>query len=267
MCGGLQDIGSTMVASDSCQADTSHSIRIPLHEFARVKIAYGTEGFKKRPQAICNGYHLRRRYQDHAVVVLTEGSQAVPMRRELVLGLSCDGPTWPETASGAPVSLGCEVVGPRGLLSALETAIGLLRPDVPGVRRIALMRAKLAQAAAGNDRFWSKSLIQDSWATARRLLRWRDDLVAAGWKPGNAWLGRLAELAFAERSGPAMLPGADDRLCGGTGQHPWPHPPFHAAHADRQRGGPADRVATFGVCLASVRSGDRRDRRPHPRLG
>ena len=156
----------------------------------------------------------------------------MPMRRELVLGLSCDRPTWPETASGASASLGCEVVGPRGLLSAIETAIGLLRPEVPGIRRIALMRAKLAQAATQSDRFWSKSLNQDLWATARQLLRWRDDLVAAGWKPESAWLGRLAELASAERSGPAMLPGADDRLALGTGCHPRLHPPFHAAHAD-----------------------------------
>ena len=59
--------------------------------------------------------------------------------RELVLGLQCDGPTWPETAMGACSDVGSAVVGPRGFLEAVETATGLLGPEVNPVRRIAAM--------------------------------------------------------------------------------------------------------------------------------
>lgn len=106
------------------------------------------------------------------------------------------------------------VVGPRRLVSFLETALGLGGPEVPDVRRIAAMRAKLEAAGTAQPRFWSDSFSRDSWATARELLTWRDSLVAGGWKAGAAASAsaRLRDLGAAEAAQPEMPPGFADRV-------------------------------------------------------
>ena len=57
-----------------------------------------------------------------------------------------------------------QFVGPHGLLEILETACGLGAPPVPHVVRVAAYQAALE--AAGPQRFWSRSLEADGWATA-----------------------------------------------------------------------------------------------------
>jgi len=78
----------------------------------------------------------------------------------------------------------CRSRGRRATASAdhVETMLGLGRPDVSAVRRIAVYQRKVA--AAGAKRFWSASFNLDPWSSTRELLGWRDELVEAGWRPG-----------------------------------------------------------------------------------
>jgi ATP-dependent helicase/nuclease subunit B len=133
---------------------------------------------------------------------------------ELIFGLCCDGPTWPETVDGSLSNVGSAIVGPLGLLAALEVTLGLRRPAVPSVRRIACMRAKLKAADTGN-RCWSRSFEADPWSTARLLLKWRDELVETSWSPvdDQSLSKRLRDVCAAEAAGPSLPPGFADRCC------------------------------------------------------
>lgn len=90
-------------------------------------------------------------------------------------------------------------MGPLQLLDLLETRLGLNGPRAAPAMRIAEYLARLRDMDDGG-RFFSRSLAADGWATARLLLGWRDELVAAGWSPGaTSWQSpRLASLARAE---------------------------------------------------------------------
>jgi hypothetical protein len=129
----------------------------------------------------------------------------------LTLCWHADAGAWPEHPGTKAAVLDAEVVGPLRLLDHVETFLGLGRPDVSPVRRIAAYRRKVE--AAGSGRFWSASFAVDPWSTARELLIWRDELVEAGWKPGlGGERSRLADLAAAERAGPPLPLGKSDRL-------------------------------------------------------
>jgi hypothetical protein len=129
----------------------------------------------------------------------------------LVFSWFADAGAWPEHPGGSTAVLDQEVVGPLHLLDHVETMLGLGRPDVAAVRRIAVYRQKIE--AAGQDRFWSKSFAVDPWSTTRELLQWRDELVEAGWKPGvGGERSRLADLGVVDKSGPALPFGLADRL-------------------------------------------------------
>jgi len=130
----------------------------------------------------------------------------------LVFGLSADGRSYPEFPGVGPGAVGSAVVGPAGLISLLETERGLLGPNVPTIVRIAAWQAKME--VIGQHAFWAKSFAKDSWATARALLFWRDELVMAGWgrhgsKPDH---GRLAALAAIEATGASLPRGLCDRI-------------------------------------------------------
>lgn len=129
----------------------------------------------------------------------------------LVFGERLDGTAWPP----APKErlLGFAAVGPAGLLALIETFTGLAGPSVPAARRIAGMRRRLS-ALQERSYFWSESFSVDSWAVAREILAWRDELVEAGWHRAaiEHAPARLADLAELEAMEPRMLPGAVDRL-------------------------------------------------------
>ena len=130
----------------------------------------------------------------------------------IVYGERLDGAAWPPCP--ATGSLGFAAVGPAGLLALVETFAGLSGPPVPAARRIALMRRRLA-ALVERPRFWSASFAVDPWAVAREILKWRDELVDAGWAATAIANppGRLADLADLESmTDPAILPGRADRL-------------------------------------------------------
>jgi hypothetical protein len=133
---------------------------------------------------------------------------AMPLR--LIFSSFANSGAWPEHPGAGAAVVDAAVVGPMQLLDHLETMLGLGAPAVAGVKRIAVYRRKLA---AAGPRFWSRSFEKDSWATARELLNWRDELVEAGWRPGMAASPRrIADLAAAETSGPALPAGLADRL-------------------------------------------------------
>ena len=77
-------------------------------------------------------------------------------------------------------------VGPMGLLSALETRLGLTSPERPP-HEVLSMYMNAAKGAAGQDPdiFFAKSLVLSPLTTAAELLRWRDELILAGWTAGT----------------------------------------------------------------------------------
>ncbi len=100
---------------------------------------------------------------------------------DLTFSWFADAGAWPEHPGAAEAALDQEVVGPLGLLDHVETMLGLGRPEVTPVRRIAVYLRKIE--AAGPGRFWSDSFKTDPWSAAREILGWRDELVEAGWRP------------------------------------------------------------------------------------
>lgn len=138
-----------------------------------------------------------------------------PTLMEAMLGLGCDRGAWPEATTGAlgdgAAAAGAPVLGPLGLLRAVETALGLGAPEIQHATRLAAWRAKLAGTAGGC--FWAESFAEDPLATAEALLAWRDGLIEAGWDPRAPQAApRLVDLAAAEAVDPPLPAGLADRL-------------------------------------------------------
>ncbi|WP_298354680.1 PD-(D/E)XK nuclease family protein [Rhodoblastus sp.] len=133
------------------------------------------------------------------------------MSLRLVFSWFADAGTWPEHPGAGAAVVDAAVVGPMRLLDHVETMLGLGAPANAGVKRIAIYRRKLE--ACGDGRFWSESFEKDPWSTARELLKWRDELVEAGWRPETPIPGkRLVDLAAAESAGADLPRGLADRL-------------------------------------------------------
>lgn len=127
---------------------------------------------------------------------------------EIVFGWFLDGPTYPETVSGALASFNSAVCGPAKLLNILETALGVGAPPAGRAVRVGEYLSKLQMCDDGNF-FFSRSLEVDPWATAQELLELRDQLIAGGWNlgavPNNHKIDalRAVELAGDISLGPA----------------------------------------------------------------
>lgn len=111
---------------------------------------------------------------------------------------------WPGPLRGGPASAGEDWVGPGRFAQVLETALGLGGPSLTLRDRA----ARLVPAIRGTAGFWSASAIVDPFATARRLIQWRDTLAMGGWSGGGRE-PRLAALAELTADSP---PGLPDRL-------------------------------------------------------
>ena len=124
----------------------------------------------------------------------------------ITFGMDLDGSPWSHEAA----ALGKLQLGPLGLLSILETCLGLGGPAIHPARRIDQYLARL-EASAGPREWFQRSLEADPWSTARHLLAWRDELVEAGWngRAGREASPRLAGLARVE--GKVELPLAPGR--------------------------------------------------------
>lgn len=136
-----------------------------------------------------------------------------PKRIKLLLGLDLDNAAHPDVLDGASASLGRLVTGFAGLLTVLETQLGLLGPEVPAAARIAAYQDRLRVCAEGA--FFSRSFEADGWATAQVLLAWRDELLLAGWSPDATQDAppRLQTLATIENMAVRPLPpGLPERL-------------------------------------------------------
>lgn len=131
---------------------------------------------------------------------------------DIVFGLWADGGAVPDHGGDGSASVGAPVVGPNGLLDILETILGLSAPPSAYVVRIAAWQAALEAVDDGN-RFWSKSLQVDPWATARTVLTWRDQLVEAGWNSAMPIAGkRISDIGAAVAASENLPSGAADRL-------------------------------------------------------
>ena len=108
-------------------------------------------------------------------------------------------------------SLGCVRLGPCGLLSLLETRLGLTGPDTHPALRINQYLTRVNELSSLKDEHWflRKSFEADSWSTAKQMLAWRDELIEAGWngKPFNPVSPRLKELSDLENMDIELSPG------------------------------------------------------------
>src|SRR5580704_947069 len=93
------------------------------------------------------------------------------------------------------------ICGPHGFVRLLELRLGLSSKDVSSASRIVQYREFLLRAASMKSRFYTPSLAKDPLAVAETLLRWRDELVLAGWdgSPDPAASQRIRDLSEVER--------------------------------------------------------------------
>lgn len=132
----------------------------------------------------------------------------------LTFGIDCDGASYPDYPARGEGAIGSAIVGPSGLLDAIELELGLTRPHVAPAVRVATYMGKVgASLRTSRDAFFARSFALDPWATAAQLLGWRDELVGGGWLGTELGLPRLDDLASVERSGPELPPGPADRAC------------------------------------------------------
>ncbi|MBW2133535.1 MAG: hypothetical protein JRG88_13590 [Deltaproteobacteria bacterium] len=105
-------------------------------------------------------------------------------------------------------------VGPEGLLSLLETQLGISLPKVSPFKRMVQYRLCLQQIDSP-ERFYHASFGVDPVAVSRTLLNWRDQLYCAGWNgafPETA-SRRLKDLSHVEKEASVRVaPGRGQRL-------------------------------------------------------
>jgi hypothetical protein len=130
--------------------------------------------------------------------------------QKIRFGLTLDG----ERGWHARNALGCSTVGPLGLLSIMETQLGLTRTERSQAERVVQMRACLV-AARGGPRFYEKSFDVDELGTAVAILAWRDQWREHGWDgsaPANA-AARLQDMAAIDGLAKlSVCPGVGERL-------------------------------------------------------
>ena len=117
-----------------------------------------------------------------------------------------DGGAWPGPLDGRNAVTGEAWLGELGLLERLETVLGLAGPVPTAGERAAALVPALRRIKG----FWARSAEVDPLGSARELLRWRDELVLAGWRERAAGVpDRVASLA--RLSGDVRL-GVPDRI-------------------------------------------------------
>lgn len=116
-----------------------------------------------------------------------------------------DAGTWPGPREGGAAVAGVTWLGREGLLNRLEVHLGLGGLHASPAERAAALVPRLFR----EDRFYGASARADPWATAQRLLEWRDDLWEHGWRGEGASERRLGELSEVTLGLP---PGRAERL-------------------------------------------------------
>lgn len=104
--------------------------------------------------------------------------------------------------------------GPLGLLSLLETQLGLTAPSVSQAQRVVQYRDCL-QRLNSTSRFYAQSFAADDFGTASTLLSWRDQWRLNGWNGtiAAAACNRLVDMADIEAlAQESVSPGIGERL-------------------------------------------------------
>jgi hypothetical protein len=130
--------------------------------------------------------------------------------QQIRFGLALDG----ERGWHARTALGESTVGPLGLLTLLETQLGLTRLTPSTAERIVQMRGCLKRACTG-ERFYEKSFELDEFGTAAEILAWRDTWYQNGWDgsvPTDSAPRLLDMAAIDALAGPCVFPGMGQRL-------------------------------------------------------
>ncbi|MCR5258113.1 MAG: hypothetical protein K6E40_08140, partial [Desulfovibrio sp.] len=162
-----------------------------------------------------------------------DGMAKLPAPASITLGFYLDGGAFPGPVQGTGAADGAMAAGPLGLLSLLETWLGLPSAAEPGGERIAqclqaAMHAAQHPGASGAEPFYARSLESAPWACAQRLLEMRDQLALAGWQgeAPDASLPRLADLAVLEKGlkKASDLPARVNRLLDALARWRLPHP-------------------------------------------
>ena len=127
----------------------------------------------------------------------------------ILFGMYLDGVPW----SNKLASMGEIRTGPLGLLSILETRLGLSGLSVHPVNRIDeyMNRMKHIDCDSG---WFHNSFAVDPWSTARQMLLWRDELIEAGWQGDMNIVGssRLQAINDLENIDMPISPGRSERL-------------------------------------------------------
>lgn len=91
-------------------------------------------------------------------------------------------------------------LGPAGMLDQLEMRLGIAPITVDETSRLLAYREALEALAATRNPFFRESLAVDPFGSSRVLLKWRDELMLAGWdsNPGGPGLGRIDDFAEVE---------------------------------------------------------------------
>jgi len=127
-----------------------------------------------------------------------------PTTMNITFGIDFDHGSWPGPLVGRAAVVGESWVGPGGVLSLLETALGLGGPRESEILRA----ADLIPIVQDLEGFWSESAEHNPLSAARTLLRWRDELWMCGWR-GEPLAPRLEQLAQVTAAASAGFP---DRL-------------------------------------------------------
>jgi len=151
----------------------------------------------------------------------------------VTFGPSLDGPSHPSALGARDACHGEVRVGPLGLLTLLETHLGLGGVEHGQPVRVAQYRARLERADDGT-RFYSRSLREDAMGVARTLYRWRESLVHGGWNGGASAVAppRLRDLAAVEATSETLplAPGPAERLALAIDALGNRRPPFSEMH-------------------------------------
>lgn len=123
---------------------------------------------------------------------------------KIVFDSALDGRSWPTVLGDCQAVVGEIRVGRLGLLSSLETMLGLRGPGVAEGVRIASLVPVIQQTKG----FWSASAEVDSFGVARELIQLHDYLVLHGWQ-GQGVASRLQDFA---KLSDHILPGIPQRL-------------------------------------------------------
>ncbi len=130
--------------------------------------------------------------------------------QKIRFGLALDG----QSGWLARDAVGESTVGPLGMLTALETQLGLLRKPMSQAERVVQFRECLSKARTG-QRFYERSFATDELGTTATLLDWRDQWYEHGWVgqvPPDASPRLLDMTAVEVTAREKVTPGAGQRL-------------------------------------------------------